>query len=270
VSQPTTIAERFLAMHEGAQPLLLGNVWDQGSAKLLTSLGYEALATTSSGHAATLGRLDYAVGRDAALAHAGSLVGATAAPVSADLEDCFADNLDGVADTVTAAVACGLAGCSIEDWNPREQRLYDIDEAVARVEAAATAAHTGAARLVLTARAENYLRGRRDLDDTIQRLQRYQQAGADVLYAPALQRHEDIARLVASVERPVNVLALPGLPPIDELATIGVARVSVGGSFAFAALGAVASAASELLQRGTYGFTELAAAGARAAREAFA
>ena len=270
MSTQTTLADQFLAMHKRGTPLLLANAWDQGSAKLLVSLGYEAIATTSSGHAATLGRLDYAVARDDALAHAASLARASSAPVSADLEDCFGEDARGVADTVTLAAQSGLAGCSIEDWNPRAQTLYDTADAVARVRAAADAAHAGPVRLVLTARAENHLRGVSDLDDTIERLQRYQDAGADVLYAPALDRREDIARLVAAVDLPVNVLVRRGVPSVQELAAIGVARVSVGGAFAFAALGALSAAATELLEHGTYGFTELAAAGARAAREAFA
>jgi 2-methylisocitrate lyase-like PEP mutase family enzyme len=265
------IAARFLALHRKGQPLLLANAWDAGSARLLAALGYEALATTSSGFAATLGRLDYSVSRDEALAHAGALVAATELPVSADLENCFAEDLEGVAATLRGAIAVGLAGCSIEDWSPAgEGRLYDLDRASARVRAAADSAHAGEARLVLTARAENYLRGNPDLDDTIARLQAYEQAGADVLYAPGLRDAQDVQRIVESVRAPLNVLARPGLPPVQELAALGVARVSVGGSFAFAAYGAAAAAARELREQGTYAYSELVAQGARAAREAFA
>ncbi len=263
-------ASRFLELHHQERPLLLANAWDVGSAKLLASLGCQALATTSSGYAASLGRLDYGVTRDEALAHAAALVAATDVPVSADLEECFAIDLAGVAETVRRARDAGLAGCSIEDWDPREQRLYDIGEAAERVAVAAAAAHDGDVRLVLTARAENHLRGNPDVRDTIARLQAYEQAGADVLYAPALDRPEDLRELLAAVELPVNVLARAGTPPLSELAQLGVKRVSVGGGLAFAAYGAAVKVATELLEQGTYGFTELSGAGAKAARAAFA
>jgi 2-methylisocitrate lyase-like PEP mutase family enzyme len=263
-------AARFLELHRGTQPLLMPNAWDQGSARLLASLGFEAIATTSSGFAATLGRLDYGVGRDETLDHARALVEAVEVPVSADMEDCFAEDAHGVADTVRLALETGLAGCSIEDWDPRAQELFPIDVAAERVRAAADAAHaTSGARLVLTARAENYLRGTTDLADTIKRLQAYQEAGADVLYAPALDDEAELRELIASVDLPVNVLARPAAPSVPELAALGVSRVSVGGSFAFAALGATAQAARELREAGTYGFLQLAGEGARAARSAF-
>jgi 2-methylisocitrate lyase-like PEP mutase family enzyme len=256
-------AEHFRELHRPGQPLLMPNPWDAGSARLLASLGFEALATTSSGYAATLGRLDYAVTRDEALAGARPIVEAVDLPVSADLENCFEDP----AETVRLAIEAGLAGCSIEDFSgDRDDPIYPIEVAVERVTAAADAASTD---LVLTARAENYLHGRRDLDDTIARIQAYQEAGAHVLYAPGIKEAEDIRRLVESVERPVNVLALPGAPPVGELATLGVARISVGGAFAFAALGAAVQAAQELRDEGTYGYAELAAIGLHAAREAF-
>ena len=263
-------AARFLALHRQERPLLLANAWDAGSARLLASLGFDALATTSSGHAATLGRLDYGVSREEAVAHAGALVAATEVPVSADLEDGFGSDPDGVAETVGLALEAGLAGCSVEDWSGADGRLYDVQAAAERVAAAADAAHRGPVHLVLTARAENYLRGKPDLRDTIARLQAYQEAGADVLYAPALKRPEDIRELVASVDLPVNVLAVPGAPPVPELTDLGVKRVSVGGAFAFAAFGAAVGAATELLSGGTYGFLELSAAGSKAARAAFA
>jgi 2-methylisocitrate lyase-like PEP mutase family enzyme len=250
--------------------LLLANAWDAGSARLLASVGFQALATTSSGHAATLGRLDYSVSREEALAHARTLVAASEVPVSADFEDGFAENPAGVAETVRRALDVGLAGCSIEDWSAADGRLYDAEVAAERVAAAAEAAHAGPVRLVLTARAENYLRGNLDLSDTIARLQAYQEAGADVLYAPALDRSQDIRELIASVDLPVNVLARPGAPSVAELSVLGVKRVSVGGAFAFAAFGALLEAASELLSRGTYGFMERSAAGSKAARVAFA
>jgi 2-methylisocitrate lyase-like PEP mutase family enzyme len=263
-------AGRFLELHVPGRPLLLPNPWDLGSARLLARLGFEALATTSSGHAATLGRLDGSVTREEALAHAAAIAGATGLPVSADLEHGFADDPGGVAETVRLALEAGLAGCSVEDATGRQDApIYDPGLAAERVRAAAEAAHRGPVHLVLTARAENHLHGRPDLDDTIARLRAYQDAGADVLYAPGLRRLEDIRRLVASVDRPVNVLAVAGAPPVPELAAAGVARVSVGGAFAFAALGALVDAATELRQAGTYGFSGRAAGGRDAARSAF-
>jgi 2-methylisocitrate lyase-like PEP mutase family enzyme len=263
-------ARRFLELHQGDRPLLLPNPWDQGSARLLAWLGFQALATTSSGYAATLGRLDGSVTREEALGHAAAIVQATELPVSADLESGFADDPAGVAETVRLALEAGLAGCSVEDFGgDQDARIYAAGLAAERVQAAAEAAHRGPVHLVLTARAENYLHGRRDLADTIARLQRFQDAGADVLYAPGLTRLEEIRQLVASVDRPVNVLALPGAPPVPELAAAGVRRVSVGGAFAFAAVGAVVEAATELRDDGTYGFWRRAGAGSKAARAAF-
>jgi len=264
-------AERFLALHRPGQPLLLPNPWDAGSARLLASLGFEALATTSSGFAATLGRLDGSVSREEALAHAAAIVAATELPVSADLESGFGDSTQEVARTAAGAVQAGLAGFSIEDYSGRQaEPIYDRGVAAERIAAAAAVAHSGPAHLVLTARSENYLHGRPDLDDTIGRLLAYQEAGADVLYAPGLSTAREIEAVIASVDRPVNVLARPGLPTVSELAALGVSRISVGGAFAFAAAGAVVEAARELRERGTYGFMAGAAVGARAARDAFA
>jgi 2-methylisocitrate lyase-like PEP mutase family enzyme len=263
-------AQRFLALHRAGEPLLMPNPWDLGSARLLASLGFAALATTSSGFAATLGRNDGAVSRDEALVHAAVIVAATDLPVSADLENGFADSPSGVAETMRMAIEVGLAGASVEDFTGQaDDPIYDTGAAAERVAAAAEAAHAGPGRLVLTARAENYLHGRPDLADTIARLQAFQEAGADVLYAPGLRRREDISQVVREVDRPVNVLALDGVPPVAELARAGVSRVSVGGAFAFAALGAVVSAATELREQGTYGFREGGSAGAAAARRAF-
>ncbi|MGH8986279.1 MAG: isocitrate lyase/PEP mutase family protein [Acidimicrobiia bacterium] len=263
-------AERFLALHHGATPLLMPNPWDAGSAKLLASLGFEALATTSSGFAGTLGRLDGSVTRDEALAHARSIVDATDVPVSADLEDCFADEPAGVAETIELAIQTGLAGCSVEDFTRSpDAPVYEIPLAAERVTAAAEVAHTGPVHFVVTARAENYVHGRRDLADTITRLQAYQHAGADVLFAPGVSDLGEVRDLVASVDRPVNVLARPGGPTVSELAAAGVRRISVGGAFAYAALGALVEAGRELLEEGTYGFWERAGTGATAARSAF-
>jgi len=263
-------AQHFLELHDQHQPLLLPNPWDRGSAALLASLGFMALATTSSGYAAALGRLDGTVTRDEAIGHAAFIAAGTHLPVSADLENCFADEPDGVAQTVRLAVQAGLAGCSVEDYSDRAQdRIYDRGLAAERVAAAAEAAHAGPVRLVLTARAENHIRGNPDLADTIGRLQSFQEAGADVLYAPGLTRLEDIRQVVASVDLPVNVLAVRGAPPVADLAAAGVRRISVGGAFAWVAFGAVAQAASELRDQGSYGFWELAGPGGAAARAAF-
>jgi 2-methylisocitrate lyase-like PEP mutase family enzyme len=262
-------AARFLELHRPGEPLLLPNPWDAGSATILASLGFEALATTSSGHAATTGALDGSVTREQAIAHAATVVQATELPVSADLENCFADDPEGVAETVRLALGAGLAGCSIEDYTTRpDEPIYDFALATERVAAAAQAAHAGPVRFVLTARAENHLRGRNDLDDTIARLRAYEAAGADVLYAPGITDANDIRRIIAAVQRPLNVLVFPGVPPVAELARLGVSRVSVGGAFAYAALAGLLDAATELRDDGTYSFLERAAAGSRAARAA--
>jgi 2-methylisocitrate lyase-like PEP mutase family enzyme len=263
-------AARFLDLHHADLPLLLPNPWDVGSAKLLASLGFQALATTSGGFAATLGRLDGEVTREEAIEHASLVAAATALPVSADLENGFADDPAGVVETINRAIAAGLSGCSIEDFtrNP-DAPIYDIDPAAERIAAAAEAAHRGVVHLVLTARAENYLHGHPDLDDTIARLRAYEEAGADVLFAPGLVKADDIRQVVESVERPINVVTRIGLPTVAELAALGVRRISVGGAFAFAGLGAVVEAAREFREDGTYGFMELTRSGGTAARPAF-
>jgi 2-methylisocitrate lyase-like PEP mutase family enzyme len=256
--------DRFRDLHRPGQPLLMPNPWDAGSARILASLGFEALATTSSGFAATLGRLDGTVTRDEALAHASAIVDAVDVPVSADLEQGFADDPDGVAETIRGAIDAGLAGCSIEDWSATE--LYGFDAAVARIEAAVAA---GEGRILLTARAENLLHGVDDLDDTIARLSAYAQAGADCVYAPGLKALDQIETVVKAVGVPVNVLALPSAPTVAELASVGVARISVGGGFAWAAAGGLVDAAVELRDQGTYGFWEQAGRGGGVARKAF-
>lgn len=260
---------RFRALHHGETPLLLPNPWDLGSTRLLASLGFAALATTSSGFAATLGRDDGSVTRDEALAHAATIAGACDLPVTADLENGFADDPAGVAETVGLAVEAGLAGCSVEDFTRRQDDpIYDAGLAAERVAAAAERAHAGEIALVLTARAENYLHGQPDLADTIRRLQAYQEAGADVLYAPGLSSLADIRQVVTSVDRPVNVVVRPDAPPVADLAAAGVSRISVGGAFAFVAAAAVVDAARELTEQGTYGFVAAARTGAMAVRSA--
>jgi 2-methylisocitrate lyase-like PEP mutase family enzyme len=263
-------AQRFADLHRPGRPLLLPNPWDAGSARVLASLGFEALATTSGGFAATLGRLDGAVRREEVLAHAASIVAATDVPVSADYEDGFAADPEAVGVSVTMAAATGLAGLSVEDFTRRsDDPIYDLDLAVARVAAAAAAAHRGPARLVLTARAEGRLHGRGDFPAILERLQAFAEAGADVVFAPGVTDLDEIARLVRDVPRPVNVLALPGTPSVPELASVGVARVSVGGAFAYAALGALVEAATELQSKGTFGYWAAAQTGRAAARTAF-
>jgi len=263
-------ARRFLDLHHAAAPLLMPNPWDVGSARLLESLGFEALATTSGGFAASLGRFDGSVTRDEAIEHAGTVAAAVGVPVSADLENCFADDPAGVAATVDLALAAGLAGCSVEDHTRHpDDPIYELGLARERVAAAAETAHRGSVHLVLTARAENMLHGHIDLDDTIGRLQAYQEAGADVLFAPGLNDLDDIRRVVSSIDRPLNVLVGARSPTVAELAETKVARISVGSAFAWSAFGGLVEAADELRQAGTYGFSDRAALGRRAATEAF-
>jgi 2-methylisocitrate lyase-like PEP mutase family enzyme len=260
----------FLTLHHGDAPLLLPNAWDPGTAKLFAFLGFSAVATTSGGHAATLGRLDGGVTLAEILGHASALVGATDIPISVDFENAFADDPAGVAANVALLAQTGVAGCSVEDFARRDDDpIYESALAAERVAAAAEAAHGSGPRLVVTARAENFLHGRADVGDTIARLQAYQAAGADVLYAPGLQGFDDIRSLVASVDLPVNVLALPGTPTVPELGAIGVRRISVGSGFSRVALGATIDAARELLDSGTYGFWSVAASAAPL-RDAFA
>jgi 2-methylisocitrate lyase-like PEP mutase family enzyme len=246
------LAETFRALHVPGAPVVMPNAWDTGAARLFAALGAEAVATTSSGFAATLGGLDGTASADDVLRHAAALVGAVEIPVSADLENGFADDPEGVARTVRRAVDAGLAGCSIEDFTgDLDDPIYDAGLATERVAAAVEAAD---GQLVLTARCENLLRGRDDLGDTIERLRAYRAAGAEVLFAPGLTTIEAIRTVVDAVDAPVNVLALAGCPPVPDLAAAGVARVSVGGALAWAAYAAAAEAVRELLDQGTYGY----------------
>jgi 2-methylisocitrate lyase-like PEP mutase family enzyme len=270
MSSQAELARHFLDLHKPGDPLLIPNPWDRGSAVILASLGFKALATTSSGFAASLGRADGAVTRDEVLEHAAAIVAATGLPVSADLEDCYATEPAGVAETVRLAISTGLAGCSVEDFGRgSDDLIFEFKLATERVAAAAQAAHEGPVPFVLTARAENYLHGRPDLADTIARLQAYQEAGADVLYAPGLRDIDEIRQVVREVDRPVNVLPVPGVPPVAELAEAGVARISVGGAFAFTAIGALVDAATELRDQGTYGYATQSATGRASATRIF-
>jgi 2-methylisocitrate lyase-like PEP mutase family enzyme len=242
------LRQRFRELHQ--KPFVIPNPWDRGSARLFASLGFSALATTSSGFAATLGRRDGRVTRHEALVHGTAIAEATPLPVSADLEAGFGDSPESVSETIARASATPLAGCSIEDWSGgASPRLYPRELAVERIRAAAESAHHDASPLVLTARCENHIRGNPDLADTIARLQAYQEAGADVLYAPGLRDLAEIRTLVSSVDRPVNALIVPNGPTVPELFEAGVKRVSVGGAIAIAAQAAALEAARELLTK---------------------
>jgi 2-methylisocitrate lyase-like PEP mutase family enzyme len=247
--------ERFKALHERPGTFVMPNPWDAGTARMLTALGFEALATTSAGFAFSLGRRDSAAGlsRDEILGNARAIVDATHLPVSADLEDGFGAAPATCAETIRLASAIGLVGSSIEDaTGDSNDPIFGFQQAVERVAAASEAART--LPFVLTARAENYLHRRPDLDDTIRRLQAFAAAGADVVYAPGLPSLEAIRTVCAAVDKPVNVLmGLKGPAfTIDELRDAGVKRISVGGSFARAALGGFMRAAREVKERGTF------------------
>jgi 2-methylisocitrate lyase-like PEP mutase family enzyme len=256
-------AEAFRAMHLRDRAFILPNPWDVGTARILAELGFEALATTSMGLAFSLGRLDNTVGRDLVLQHVSALVSATELPVSADLENGFGDRPKDAADTIRLAAAAGAVGGSIEDATGRgDDPIYSCEFAAERVRAAVEAARSLPFRFTLTARCENYLHGRPDLADTIRRLQSYQEAGADVLFAPALATKEEIAAVVGSVDRPVNVvMGLAGVQlSLAELSALGAKRVSVGSALARAALGAFLRAAREMWDAGTFTFARDAAA----------
>jgi 2-methylisocitrate lyase-like PEP mutase family enzyme len=250
--------ERFRDLHR-AGLFVMPNPWDIGSARLLASLGFEALATTSSGHAASLGRSDQHVTRDELLAHVAALSAAVEVPVNVDAERGFADDPAGVAETVGLIAEAGAAGCSIEDYDPGRGRVEPLEIAAERVAAAAEAAR--AHGLVLTARAENHLYGIDDIEDTIRRLRAYRDAGAEVLYAPGLVDSREIRRLVDELDAPINVLALRRGPSVAELAAIGVRRVSTGGGLARAAYGALLAAARELQTEGTTTYLDSAISG---------
>ncbi len=239
------------------------NPWDVGSAKLLASMGFEALATTSAGLAWSLGKLDMQVTRDELVPHVAQLAAATPLPLNVDSERCFPDELGGVAETVRRLADAGAAGCSIEDYDPATDAIDAVEVAAERVAIAADAAP-----LVLTARAENHLHGVDDLDDTIARLVAYRDAGADVVYAPGLADLGSITRVVEEVGIPVNVLALPNGPTVAELGAAGVRRVSTGGALAKVAYGALLAGARELHDDGTSRYSA-SGAPSEALKEAF-
>ena len=262
--QPSQLekAQAFRALHEREGVFIIPNPWDVGSARLLAHLGFEALATTSMGYAFSRGRLDNTLDREQTLAYASQIVSATHLPVSADLENGFGDSPDVVAETVRMAANAGLVGGSIEDATGHaDDPIYELGHAVDRVRAAAEAAHSLPFPFTLTARAENYLHGRPDIRDTVARLQAYQDAGAEVLYAPGLATRDDIVAVIRSVTRPVNVvMGLQGVQlTLAELSALGVRRVSLGSALYRAAIGALMRAAQEMREHGTFSFAAHAA-----------
>ena len=256
-----TKAAAFRELHNRDGAFVIPNPWDVGSARILESLGFEALATTSAGFAFSLGLTDGGVTAQQAMNHCTAIVAASDLPVSADLEKGFGDSPDAVAETIRSAANTGLVGCSIEDFSgDRANPIYDFNLAVDRIAAAVEAARSLSHDFVLTARSENYLHGRPDLDDTIKRLQAFEAAGADVLYAPGLQNLEDIRTVCSALTQPVNVVV--GAPKagygVAALADAGVTRISVGATFARIAYGEVIRAAKEILGQGTLDFTDRA------------
>jgi 2-methylisocitrate lyase-like PEP mutase family enzyme len=262
---PAEKARRFRDLHAGPGAFVIPNPWDAGTAKILTKMGFCALTTTSAGLAFSLGRRDGAglITRDETLANAKAIVDASDLPVAADLENGFGDAPEEAAQTIGLAAEAGLVGGSIEDASGDPARpIYDFNHAVERIAAAAQAARALPHPFVLVARAENFLHGRRDLDDTIRRLQAFEAAGADALYAPGVTGADDIRTICSSVGKPVNVvmgLAASALS-VQELAALGVRRISVGSTLSRVALGAFIRAAREMLQSGTFGFAREAAA----------
>ncbi|HEX5885465.1 MAG TPA: isocitrate lyase/phosphoenolpyruvate mutase family protein [Pyrinomonadaceae bacterium] len=260
-----TQAERgktFRALHERDRAFIIPNPWDIGTARLLAHLGFEALATTSAGFAFSVGHRDNEVPRDEMMMHLAQIASATNLPVSADLGKGFGDSPEIAAETIRLAAAAGVVGGSIEDMTSDPDRpIYEVEFAAERVRAAVEAARSLPFTFTLTARAENYLVGRPDLKDTIKRLQLYEEAGADVLYAPGLTKKEDIVAVVTSVGRPVNVLTgMPGVRlNLAELSEIGVKRISVGSALSRAAMAAFLRAANEMQTHGTFTFVDEAA-----------
>ncbi len=247
-------AQRFAEMHQRPEILVLPNPWDIGSARLLDHMGFEALATTSAGFAHAQGRPDGGIGRDAALDHARKIAASTTLPVSADLENCFADDPEGVAATMAIAAGTGIVGCSVEDatGNP-DSPIYDFALAVERVEAAVEVASRAGFPFTLTARSENFLHGHPDVGDTIARLVAFEEAGADVVYAPGIDDAAILKRIIDAVSVPVNVLAMAPFT-VSSLEELGVARVSVGSGLSRAAFSAFYAGARELMDKGTFGY----------------
>jgi 2-methylisocitrate lyase-like PEP mutase family enzyme len=247
---------RFAQLHDREELFLLPNPWDVGSARLLASMGFDALATTSAGFAWSLGKLDREVSRDELVAHVAELAAATELPLNVDSERCYPTEPGGVAETVALLADAGAAGFSIEDYDPATGQIDDVGRAAEAVAVAAEAVRSVSTPLVLTGRAENHLHGVQDLDDTIMRLIAYRDAGADVVYAPGLRTIEQITDVVDALGCPVNVLALPGTPAIADLAAAGVRRVSTGGALAALAYGALHSGAKLLRDEGSSSYAD--------------
>ncbi len=255
----TSKADQFRALHLKPGIFIIPNPWDAGSAKVLAGLGFQALATSSSAAAAVMGRRDGTLSRDEAIAHSRAIVDAVDIPVAGDLENGFGDRPEDAAETIRRAAAAGLAGGSIEDSpSDRTAPVYDLDHAAARVEAAAAAARESGSGFVLTARAENFIRGRRDLADTITRLQAYERAGADVLFAPGLPDLDAVRAVCTAVSRPVNFMAgIRGASfTVAQLEDAGVKRISVAGSLYRASVQGLLDAAREIQACGTFEYVE--------------
>lgn len=259
-----TKADDFLALHRPGDPLLMPNPWDAGSAKLLATLGFEALATTSGGFALTLGREDGQISRAEALAHSTAVAAAVDVPINADLEDAFGGSPEEVAETMRLVPATGVAGCSIEDWH--DGKILDRSLAAERVRAAKEAL---GGDVVLVARADGFIHARTDIDDVIARLTAFEEAGADVLYAPFLTDPDHFRAILSSTHRPLNALLRPDGPSVRELADLGVARISVGAAFTYAAYGALSGLAADLRSGGRQSYFELVVRGQALAAEAF-
>lgn len=250
-------AVQFSTLHERGSCFVIANPWDQGSARLLEHLGFKALASSSAGFAFSIAKSDLSISKSALMAHLAGVCLATSLPVSADLQNGFGNDPEDVAVTILQAARTGIVGGSIEDasgdtGNP----VYPLALAAERIRHAAVAAKSLGFKFTLTARAENYLYGRQDLKDTIRRLQAYQEAGADVLFAPGIKSREDLRQIIRAIDRPLNVLAgMPGMAlTVPDLQELGVTRVSLGGTLARAAYGAMMRAAAEVLMKGTFNF----------------
>ena len=261
---PTQVekGQSFRELHERDTAFIIPNPWDIGTARLLAHMGFEALATTSMGYAFSVGKPDNTIDRDRILEHISAIAGATDLPVSADLENGFGSEPETVAETITLAAEAGVVGGSIEDATGQsDDPIYEIEHAADRIRAAVEAARSLPFVFTLTARAENYLHGRPNLSDTIKRLQAYQEAGADVLYAPGLASKDDIEAVLSAVDRPINiVMGLRGVQlTLAELSKMGVRRISVGSALYRTALGAFLRAADEMRGQGTFTFAREAA-----------
>jgi len=257
-------AEAFQRLHDSGACFVIANFWDQGSARLLEHLGFKALASSSAGFAFSQAKSDLAISKSSLLTHLAAVCQSTSLPVSADLQNGFGNDPEDVAVTLLQAAKTGIVGGSIEDaMDSGGNPVYPLEFAAERIRQAAAAVKSLGCKFMLTARAENYLYGQADLKDTIRRLQAYQDAGADVLFAPGVQSREDIRQIVSSIDRPLNVLAgITGMSlSVADLAELGVTRISLGGALARAAYGALLQAAQEVQVKGTFGFTQRAASG---------